>query len=144
MSKTSLSTPKVAVVRVQDNSETIIVNPKKLSFPDLSFQDIVTLLMYCHLTMKRLVYDKEGHKAIIINHELDDNIAFVQKVDGRLIVLYKRNTNPLLPDAEIVDRSKMETLMYDKYNRISIREGKMVNRLIQVMDSLFKQAEAVL
>ena len=144
MSKNNLSTSKVAVVRVQDNSKTIIVNPKKLSFPDLSFQDIVTLLMYCHIVKKRLVYDKTGHKAIIINHELDDNIAFVQKIDGVLIVLYKRNTNPMLPDAEVVDRAKLELIMYNKYNQISYKDGKIANKLIEIMDRLFKQAEMAL
>ena len=144
MSKNNLSTSKVAVVRVQDNSKTIIVNPKKLSFPDLSFQDIVTLLMYCYIVKKRLVYDKTGRKAIIINHELDDNIAFVQKIDGVLIVLYKRNTNPMLPDAEVVDRAKLELIMYNKYNQISYKDGKIANKLMEIMDRLFKQAEMAL
>ena len=144
MSKINLSTSKVVVVRVQDNSKTIIVNPKKLSFPDLSFQDIVTLLMYCHIVKKRLVSDKTGHKAIIINHELDNNIAFVQKIDGVLIVLYKRNTNPMLPDAEVVDRAKLELIMYNKYNQISYKDGKIANKLMEIMDRLFKQAEMAL
>lgn len=137
---TSLSNSNVAVAGEISNSQTK-VDIKNLQFPNLNEHDIVTLLMYCHLTQKRLVYDKNRHKAIIVNHELDSNIAFVQKIDDKLFVAYKRNTNPMLPDIEEVNRVALENLMYVKYNRFAFRGKRGINELMEVMNSLFSQAK---
>lgn len=138
------STSNVAVAAHPGNSKTtkVTVDKRNLKFPQLSYNDFVTLLMYCNLVGKRLIYSRENHKAIIVTHELDKkNIAFVQKVNDKLVLYYKNNTTSWLPDTEVVERKAMEDLMYKKFNSIKLINGKPVNQLMVVMDTIFNQAK---